>query len=132
MQKPKNLVLFKGTATVYEIELNSAQKVRKLFLLEFLGKCVEFCQLNFISFKSPCVYLSKDISFITIGHIWVKIWHCKYGWVTNQMCQNETFSVLTIPANSTPQQVQKLLSSRLYFKDSVLILSSSESWGVQL
>ena len=37
------------------------------------------------------------------------------------MCQNETFSVLTIPANSTPQQLQ-ILSSRLYFKDSVLIL----------
>ena len=28
--------------------LNPSQKVRKLFLLDYFGKCVEFCQLNFI------------------------------------------------------------------------------------
>ena len=35
-------------STLGRFDINSAQKVRKLFLLEFLGKCVEFCQLNFI------------------------------------------------------------------------------------
>ena len=39
------------------------------------------------------------------------------GWVTNQMCQNETFLVLTNPAKSTPQQVNKMHSIRLYFKN---------------
>ena len=35
--------------------------------------------------ESPCVYLSTDISFITIRYFWVEIWHCEYGRVTNKM-----------------------------------------------
>ena len=54
-------------------------KVRKLFLLEFLGKFVEFCQLSRISLESPCVYLSNDVSSITIGYFRAKIRHFEYG-----------------------------------------------------
>ena len=60
----------------YKIDLNSSQKVRKLFLLNFLGK---FCQLSFITLGSPCVYLSNDISSITIGYFRAKIRHFEYG-----------------------------------------------------
>ena len=42
------------------------------------GKCAEFCKLSFISLESPCVYLSKEISFITIWYFWVKMWPCGY------------------------------------------------------
>ena len=43
-------------------------------------------------------------------------------------------SVLTIPANSTAQQIKQLFYIRLHFKDSVsvLMLSSLESWGVEI
>ena len=44
------------------------------------------------------VYLSNDISFITISYFWEKIWHREHGWVISQMCQNEDkHSVHTIP-----------------------------------
>ena len=60
-------------------KLNSSQKVRKLFLLDCVGKCVGFCKLSVISLESSCVYLSNDISSITIGYFRVKIRHFEYG-----------------------------------------------------
>ena len=69
---------FEDEEIQFKGNINSSQKVRKLFLLDFHGKSVKFCQLSFISLESPCVYLFNDISSIKIGNLRAKIQHFEY------------------------------------------------------
>ena len=83
--RPKWLILKLWWHFGMTVDLNSSQKVKKLFLLDFFGKCVGFWQLTFVSLESPCVYLSNDdISSITIGYFRAKIRHFELNMVRSQ------------------------------------------------
>ena len=69
--------------------INSSQKVKICFLLDFREECVEFCQLSFISLESPCVswncehwicfilaHLMCDPPIFTVPYLHPKISDC--------------------------------------------------------
>ena len=63
----------------------------------YFWKCGKFCESNIMSLESPCVDLFNHITFIAFNSFWAKRWPSEYGWVTNQIWPNSTFSVLKIP-----------------------------------